>query len=105
MVPKSASTNRPSKFGHRSVGFKTKPKVLGVPFALPQAASKGRAYLFVTLIMPVPPLTIAASAVIEPVSYFRRAWPPVFSAVALLINAAWIGLLAFWLFELVAAVF
>jgi hypothetical protein len=51
------------------------------------------------------PLTKAVPAVIEPGSHFRRAWPPIFLAVALLINAAWIGLLAFGLFELVAAVF
>ena len=56
-------------------------------------------------VMSVSPLTIAVPAVIEPVSYIHRAWPPMALTVALLINAAWIGLLAYGAVELVAAVF
>jgi hypothetical protein len=54
--------------------------------------------------MPVSSLTIAVPAVIDPVSYIYRAWPPIALAVALLINAAWIGLLAYGVFELGAMV-
>ena len=44
-------------------------------------------------------LTVVVPSV-DPVSYFRRTWPPTVLTIALIINAAWMGLLAYGLFEL-----
>ena len=55
-------------------------------------------------VTPVSPLPMAVASV-DRVSYFRAAWPPTFLAVALIINAAWIGLLGYGLFALGKNVF
>jgi len=43
---------------------------------------------------------IALPALIDPPSYLHRAWPPTVLAIALIINAAWIGWLGYWTFKL-----
>jgi hypothetical protein len=56
------------------------------------------------VVTPVSPLPIAITSV-DPGSYFRRACPPTFLAVALIINAAWIGLLGYGVFAISQKVF
>jgi hypothetical protein len=51
-------------------------------------------------VAPVLPPTTPVAAVIDPVPYFHRAWPPTVLTVALIINLAWIGLLAYGAFQL-----
>jgi hypothetical protein len=51
------------------------------------------------------PVKIAAPSGVDLVSYFHRAWPPIALAAALMINTAWIGLLAYGAFELGERVF
>jgi hypothetical protein len=52
---------------------------------------------------PVATPTIAAAASL--ISYFHRAWPPTALVVVLIINAAWVGLLARGLFAIGEKVF
>ena len=55
-------------------------------------------------VAPVSLLPIAIPSVV-PLSYLRRTWPPIVLAVAFMINAAWMGLLGYELFELGEMVF
>ena len=49
--------------------------------------------------------TIAAASAVSLISYFHRAWPPTALVVVLIINAAWVGLLARGLFAIGEKVF
>jgi hypothetical protein len=51
------------------------------------------------------PLKVAVPLGVDLDSYFHRAWPPIALAVVLMINTAWIGLLAYGAFELGGRVF
>jgi hypothetical protein len=61
-------------------------------------------FLWAVAVTPVSLLPIAIPSV-DPVSYFQRTWPPTLLVAALIINAAWMGLLGYGLFELGEMVF
>jgi hypothetical protein len=55
-----------------------------------------------TAVAPISSVTIAEPA---SVSYFHRTWPLIPLAIVLVINAAWIGLLGYEVFQLGKIVF
>jgi hypothetical protein len=56
-------------------------------------------------VAPISSLTITEPSIVAPVSYFHRNWPQITLAIVLLINAAWIGLLGYGVFQLGEMVF
>jgi hypothetical protein len=56
-------------------------------------------------VTPVPPPTLPAPRVTDPVSIYYRVWPQAVLAIALIVTAAWIGLLVYGLFKIREMVF
>jgi hypothetical protein len=49
---------------------------------------------------PVPPVTLPAPRVTDPISLCYRVWPQTVLAIGLIVTAAWLGLLVCGLFEI-----